>query len=216
MSERELQPGEAASGWVLAGAAIVAVVTMLYHPSAGGHGMAAVREIADETSVANHVHAIMIAALGLLLFGFAGLTDALGWKKPLPRAAFIAYAIGAAIMLGAATVNGFAIGRVARDFVATGSTDIQAIGGQISVLASLSRTWAQAAVAAQAVAYLLWALALWPRSRTLAVLGGLAALPAIAGGLGLLPLNVHGYLAVVAAQTIWTVAAGVMLARGRL
>ncbi|MDO9486767.1 MAG: hypothetical protein Q7J32_00205, partial [Sphingomonadaceae bacterium] len=64
MSERELQSAETASGWALAGAAIVAVVTMLYHPSAGGHGMDVVRELADESPVANHVHAIMIAALG--------------------------------------------------------------------------------------------------------------------------------------------------------
>ena len=106
MSERELQPAEAASGWALASAAIVAVATMLYHPSAGGHGMDMVRELAAEAGVANHVHAIMIAALGTLVFGFSGLTDALGWRQPLPRAAFIAYAIGAVIMLGAATVNG--------------------------------------------------------------------------------------------------------------
>ena len=215
-TDDDIQTGAArACGWALTAAAIVSVATMLYHPSVGGRGMDAVREIASESLVANFVHAIMMLAFGALLVGFTGLSAALGWRSFASRAAYVAYAIGGATMFGAATVNGFAINRVARAFLAAGSTDVAIVHDQIATLGALSSTWAQSGAAAQGVAFALWAFALWPHARGLAALGGLAAVPALAAGFGILPLNVHGYLLVVVAQAMWTVAVGVQLIRGR-
>ena len=217
MTHDDIQtPGERASGWALAAGAIVSAAGMLYHPSTGGEGMAAVREFARESPIANVVHAVMMLALGALLVGFTGLSAALGWRSFLSRAGYVVYAIGGATMFGAATINGFAIGRVARAFLASGSSDIAIIRDQLAPLGALSSTWAQLGAAGQGLAFALWAAALWRRAPLLAALGAVAAAPALAGGLGVLPLDVHGYLAVVVAQSVWTIAIGVQLARGRL
>ena len=204
-----------ACGWVLAIAATISVAGMMYHPSTGGHGMEAVREIAREGSLASVVHGVLLVALGALAFGFSGLTDALGWRSPSARAAFTAYAFGLVSMSGAAVINGFAVNKVARGFLAAGSGNIELIRSQLITLSSLSSTWAQVAVGAQAIALGLWAIALWPKQRVLATGALLAAAPTAAAALGLLPLNVHGYLAVVAAQAAWTIAVGIQLLRNR-
>lgn len=217
MTSDDIQtPGERACGFALIAAAVVAAIGMLYHPSTGGHGMAAVREIARESLIANVVHAVMMLALGALLVGFTGLSAVLGWRSFVSRAAYVAYAVGGAAMFGAATINGFATGKVARAFLASGSADLTVIRDQLVPLGALSTTWAQIGAAGQGLAFALWGTALWRRAPGLAGLGMLAAVPALAGGVGIVPLNVHGYLAVVVAQSVWTIAIGVRLARGSL
>lgn len=215
--EQEFQTADQrACGWVLAIAAIISVAGMTYHPSTGGHGMEAVREIAREGTLASVVHGVMLVALGGLAFGFSGLTGAPGWRSPAARAAFTAYAFGMVSMGGAAVINGFAVNKVARGFLATGSENVELIRSQLITLSSLSSTLAQVAVGAQAIALGLWAVALWSKQRALATGALLAAAPTAAAALGLLPLSVHGYLAVVAAQAAWTIAVGVQLLRNRV
>lgn len=205
-----------ACGLALVAGGAATVAGMLYHPSVGGAGLDAIREIAEEGAVARLVHGAMLAALGVLLFGFSGLSERLGWRSPASRAAFVAYALGAVAMMGAAVVNGFAVNKVAGAFLASGSQDLDLAGSSLAVLRALSSTWAQLAVGAQAAAFGLWSAALWKRSRALAAGGLLAAAPAAASAVGILPLDVHAYLAVVATQALWTAAAGIQLLRGRL
>lgn len=204
-----------ACGWALILGGAVTVAGMLYHPWVGSSGLEAVREIANEGRAANLVHAVMLAALGTLLFGFSGLSERLGWRSPASRAAFVAYAVGAFAMMGAAVINGFAVAKVAGAFLASGSQDLDLVRSAMSVLRALATTWAQLAVGAQAIAFCLWSAALWKSSRALAAGGLLAAGPAAAAAFGLLPLSVHFYLAVVAAQAAWTIAAGIRLLRDR-
>lgn len=209
-------PADRACGLVLIVAGALSVVGMLYHPSVGSRGMDAIRELAKEGGVANVVHTVMLLALGALVFGFSGLSARLGWQTAASRAAFIAYALGSTAMMGAAVINGFAINKVVDAFLATGSQDLELAQSWLAVLGAMSSTSAQVAVGAQAIALLLWSVALWERFRLLA-LGGLFASGLTATGtLGILPLSVHGYLVIVAAQATWTVAVGIQVLRGRL
>lgn len=203
-------------GWTLVVAALLSVAGMLHHPTGGGHGMAAVQNLAQIGGAANGVHGFLMIVLGALVFGFSGLTGQLGWQAPAARAAFVAYAMGAMAMLGAAVINGFAFTKVANGFLARGSSDPMLIDAILSALWAISETWAQVAVGAQAIAIALWALALWTRNRPLAMLGAVTAIPAFAAMVGLFALDVHAYLMVVVAQAVWTVGAGVALIRDRV
>ncbi len=203
-------------GWTLVVAAALSVVGMLHHPSVGGHGMTAVANLARMSGIANGVHGFLMVVLGTLVFGFSGLTSQLGWRVPAARAGFIAYAMGAMAMLGAAVINGFVFSKVAEGFLARGNTDVMMIDTMFSALAAISTTWAQVAVGAQAIAISLWALALWGRNRPLAVFGAVAAVPIYAAMLGIFALDVHGYLGVVVVQAVWTIATGLELIRGRV
>uniref|UniRef100_UPI0018CC427B hypothetical protein n=1 Tax=Sandarakinorhabdus oryzae TaxID=2675220 RepID=UPI0018CC427B len=78
------------------------------------------------------------------------------------------------------------------------------------------QAWAQIGTAAWALALALWGLAVWPRHRPLAWGALLLLVVPLAGGTGLIPLNVIGFGAVVVAQALWAAAAGVLLWRGQL
>lgn len=203
-------------GWVLIVGSGLSVLGMMYHPSADGHGMAAVQSLAGMTALANGVHGFLMVILGSMVFGLSGLTGRIGWSSPSARAAFVAYAIGAMAMLGAAVINGFAFSRLAGWFLAHGGTDPMLIDAILAALWSISASWAQVGVGGQAFAIALWALALRNRNRPLAVLGALVAVPSFAAMLGTFALDVHGYLGIVIAQAVWTIAAGAALVRGKI
>ena len=203
-------------GWTLVVGAALSVAGMLHHPSAGGHGMAAVENLARIGSAANGVHGFLMVVLVALVFGFSGLTNQLGWQTPAARAGFVAYAMGAMAMLGAAVINGFVFSKVAGGFLVQGHSDPLLIDAIFSALGAMSGTWAQVAVGAQAFAFALWAIALRNRNRPLAVLGGVTAIPVFGAMFGLFSLDVSGYLGVVTAQAVWIAAIGVALIRGKV
>ena len=203
-------------GWTLVIGAALSVLGMLHHPSGNGHGVVAVQSLIGISNSANAVHAFLMVVLGALVFGFTGLTARLGWATPSARAAFIVYAAGAMAMLGAAVINGFAITRVAHGFAARGVDDPALIDAVFSVLWALSETWAQVAVGGQGIAIALWSAALLRRNLPLALLGAVVAVPTLAGMAGVFALDVHGYLGVVIAQALWTIAVGYALLTDRL
>ncbi len=203
-------------GWILLLGSGLSVLGMLHHPTAGGHGLVAVQNLARMADLANAVHGFLMVVLGAMVFGLSGLTARLGWSSPAPRAAFIAYAIGAMTMLGAAVINGFAYSRLAGWFLAHKTTDPMLIDAVLAALGSLATTLAQVGVAGQAFAIALWALALWRHNKALAVLGAVVAIPSFAAMFGAFPLNVHFYLGVVVSQAVWTMAVGAAMVRGRV
>jgi hypothetical protein len=206
----------AISGWVLVVGSALSVLGMMHHPSASGHGMAAVHGLAGISGVANGVHGFLMVVLGALVFGLCGLTSRIGWSSPSARAAFIAYAIGAMAMIGAAVINGFAFSRMAGWFLAHGTTDPMLIDAIFAALGSISESWAQVGVGGQAFAIALWAFALRHHNRPLAVLGALVATLSFAGMVGAVALDVHGYLAIVIGQATWTIAAGAAMIKGKI
>ena len=203
-------------GWTLVIGAALSVLEMLHHPLGSGHGVTAVQSLVGISGTANAVHAFLIMVLVAMVFGFTGLTARLGWTTPAARAAFVAYAAGALAMLGAAVVNGFAITRVAHGFAARGVTDPTLIDAVFSVLWAISESWAQVAVSGQGIAIALWSMALLRRNLPLALLGAVVAVPTLAGMAGAFALDVHGYLGVVIAQALWTIAVGYVLLTDRL
>ena len=162
------------------------------------------------------MHGLLLAVVLAQLIGQAGLASRLGSQRLVVQGAFIAQLAGAFALTGAAVVNGFALSFVAGRMVAAGFTSPEQVKPILWVLAGLAEAWAQVGTAAWALALGLWGAAVWRQQRGL----GLIALPLmlvpLAGGLGLLPLDVIGFGAVVVAQALWAAAAGVLVWRGQL
>jgi hypothetical protein len=204
------------AGGLLIAAALLSVLVMSHHPSTSGHGLAALKGLASIGPQAAVVHGMMLVLLLAQVIGQAGLATRLGWHRLVVQGAFLAQLAGALAIAGAAVINGFALATLAQRMVDAGFTAPGQYKPGLWALFAQAKGWEQASTGAWAIALLLWGLAVWPRRRWL----GLAALPLAlvpaAGGLGLLPLNVIGYGAVVVSQAVWMVCAGVLLLRQRL
>jgi len=207
-------------GATLAAASLLSIGFMLRHPSVGAKTLAdALDEIVRKSATNGIVHGALIALTALVFFALLGLADRLGARRAPVRLGVVAAAVGTLTTVGAAIVNGFVVSGLAAYYagkpqegdVARGLLTFCHLGNQ-----ALARVGVVAIFAAIAG----MSLAMFRRSagaRIVAAVGLLAAAtvaPAVAAGL--LPLNVHGMLLVVAAQAAFNVATGVLLFRGRL
>lgn len=217
LSAAEATPDQArAAGAVLMASAAFSVLGMAHHPTGHGHGRTLLESLAAIGPLANLVHGLLLAVMQAQLIGQAGLATRLGWHRLVVQGAFLAQAAGGLALTGAAVINGFGLSFVAEKMVAAGYVQLDQFKPVLWVLAGQAQAWAQVGTAAWAIALALWGLAAWSRHRALAVEALLLVLVPLAGGLGLIPLDVIGFGAVVVAQAIWAGAAGLLLWRGRL
>ncbi|OSZ71879.1 hypothetical protein CAP39_00330 [Sphingomonas sp. IBVSS1] len=205
-----------ATAALLIGTAALSVFGMAHHPTGHGHGRTLLESLVNIAPLAMLVHAALLAVMLAQLIGQAGLASRLGPQRLVVQGAFVAQLAGALALAGAAVINGFTLSPMAQSMLAAGYTAPEQYRPLLWALFAQARAWAQIGTAAWAVALVLWALAVWPRHRPLALLALPLVLVPMAGGLGLLPLDVIGFGAVVLAQAIWAAAAGLLLWRNRL
>lgn len=172
---------------------------MLFHPT--GHELLSG---VDRPAVVRRdqvVHAVAIAALVLQCFGLLGLTRRLrGAQFGAAEFAMVLYALATVAATVAALVSGF---------VAPGLLDIES--GRDAVWRSnrlLNRSCAALFVMASTAAIVAWSAAGWRRAlpRWVSRFGVVG--PVLVAGLvlvGHLRLDVHGFLAVVLVEAVWTV-----------
>ncbi|HEY6941535.1 hypothetical protein [Dokdonella sp.] len=208
------------AGAILVAASLASVLMMAHHPSGSSRDMATFVEQIVRIGALNHlVHGSLIALLALLLFGFAEFSRVFGADRPLVRVALVAYAIGTGADIGAASINGFAIGRLAAQYAGTDAAALEHLRQLMHLCWAMNQSLADIGEFARALAIALWSFALL-RARTNFVLG--AAGLVCGGGIvvallsGRLALDVHGMMVVVLAASAWNVALGVQLVRGRL
>lgn len=221
MTEAAAARDERIYGWMLIGASLLAVGLAMMHPQLRSHDLAGVlREMAAGARFNGWVHGVLMALNIVLVAGFAGLSRRLGAGRPEVTLGMAAYAIGAMAMMGAAVINGFALATFAGRYGEVGPDQAAALGAAFNLAGSIGAAWAAVGAAATSGAILAWSLrlaALPGAARAVGALGiliGLAAIVMLASGL--LILDVHGFLILVAAQTAWTLAVGVLLIRNRL
>ena len=196
--------GDKAAGIALIAAAAGIVFGMAHHPP----------RLAD-AQLAIVVHAFMIVMVWAMLFGFTHFARRRGLERPAVLAALVAYWIGAAANIGAATVNGLVIPGLVENGVRTVGADIFAFAW------ALNQALDAVGVFATGAAYLLWSLDLL-RDRTVfarvatatGMLTGAATMALLATGA--LRMNVHGAFIVYAAQVGWAALIGVYMLRGGL
>lgn len=208
------QPAVAA---VLIAAAVLQLAAMAFHPVAHGDSAAErIASIAAQAPLSAHVHGLLIL---LVLATWLALAQYSGPRaqRPLVRCAERLYGLGVAAMLGAALVNGFAVGHFAARALRAGDAALAAAPSVLLFAASLNQVLAGFGTLLLSCGIAAWALDLWRApgalARLVAVYGMTAAMACWVAYLGGLRLDVAGMGAVMLAQALWYVLLGVLLLR---
>jgi hypothetical protein len=200
-------------------AASLSIGFMLYHPRVHAHGMSDfVAAVRQELLVNGVVHGTLIALMGVLAAVFSVVTTRL--ESVWARIALAAYALGVVSGMAAASINGLIVPEFILHYEGKSDSVLEALRPVLSFCHAANQVCSRMWVVASALALVFWSIALAHRpgpTRTVGTLGivlGLAPLAALA--LGYLPMDIHGVLAFIVTQTIWSVAVGVLLIRGRI
>ena len=214
-------PSGRTTGLLMGVASLLTVVFMAYHPTVHAHTTEELFAGINETALASRVvHGSLIALEVLLVVAFSCLTTRLDPGSILVRAGFVTYVTGALALSMAAILNGL----ILTDFVARyqGRTK-EALDIARHVMSygfAANQICSKAGVLAMSIAVALWSLNLLSRPggvRAVGIFGCLAGgIPAAALMLGYLHMDMHGMLAFVLTQTIWTLAVAWLLVRGRI
>ena len=208
-----------AAGITIIVASLLSIGFMLYHPRVHAHGMSDfVVAVRQELLVNGVVHGTLIVLMGVLAAGFSVVTTPV--DSVWARIALAAYALGAVSGMAAASINGLIVPEFVLHFEGRSETVLEALRPVLSFCHSANQVCSRMWVVASAIALVFWSIALTQRmgvARTVGILGivlGFALLVALA--IGYLPMDIHGVLAFIVTQTIWSIAVGVLLIRGRI
>jgi len=209
------------NGWILTLVSIVALGFAMIHPQLNARDLPGVlREMTAGAAFNGWVHGILIALYVVLLGSYYGLSRRLGLERPAVALGMTAFALGTFAMFGAAVINGFALALFSSRYVDIRPDQIAAVGASFNLAGSIAMIWAAVGAVAWAGGIASWSLRLLAFPGGNRIIGGAGLL--IGTGTifllvsGLLALDVHGFLAIVASQTAWTMAVGAQLIRGRL
>jgi hypothetical protein len=192
-------------GCMIAGA-VMGMMTMAFHPTGGGHA-----------ALALAVHALAITAAPIAFYGGWVLTRRLAAGGPLPELALAFYGLSVVATLLAATASGLMMpDLIARASGLQGEARATA-GAVMHYNYALNQAFATVLVAASSIAIGLWSMEIVRTGlmrRAARVLGCVAAAIALLALFsGHLMLDVHGFGAVVFAQSAWLITVGAELRR---
>lgn len=219
--EKTAPPSGQFAGLIIVLASLLSVVALAHHPTAQARDPAAfVAAIARKAAMDRLVHGSMILFIGALVYGFSYLTVRLEGTTPWALAAFIAYAVGAIGMVGAASVDGFVVPDLVARYQDQPAEQLQTMRHLLGLCLVIIRAWARLGVITMSLAYVLWSVALLARPGGVRVVGAIGCIAGaslvIAALSGILPMTMHGMLVLGVAQTVWSVAIGILLMRGRI
>lgn len=226
-SESNLQTGDVtesssriAGSWI-ALASLLSVVVMAHHPTAVSRGLGGFVEEVQRGAVFNGaVHGILVALAAVLFCGFTFLASRLGMNSFAVRGGLVAYGMGLAAMTAAASLNGFILAEFVSHYHSSAAADLETMQHALRLIHAANQVCSRLGVVALSLAVVLWSasLARWPGlPRAVGILGAVAGgLPLVALLSGHLPMNVHGVLAFVVAQTVWDLAVAMLLIRNRV
>jgi hypothetical protein len=211
-----VKPQSALAGTTLIVVGIIQVIAMLFHPHANGAD-APVRlvSLAEISPLSMHVHLIMIVAI---IASWLALSHG-SRQWPSPGWAWLAerlYRTGASAMIGAALINGFAVGNYARWVLRAADADMNVAVNVATFAFSLNQVLAGFGTLLMSLGVLAWSIGLRHGTGRLAkiasvygVIAGAACCLVYASGL--IRLDVQGMAMIVAAHAVWYVLAGLLL-----
>jgi hypothetical protein len=136
------------------------------------------------------------------------------------RGGLVAYQMGTAALVAAALVSGFIVPELVLPYQGRPAEELEALRGVLGLARAANQVCSRMGVLATSLAMVLWSLAILARpglSRAVGLLGCVAGAGLVVALLsGHLPMNVHGALAFVLAQTVWNLGVAVELIRNRL
>lgn len=197
-------------------ATVVIVVMLGHHPVAEGarsarESLDLIAQLAVQDGL---VHAVLIGAVAMLLYGAVELCLALGLLRAPVAAGLAAYGIGCAFVVGAMLLDGFVTPQAALRLSGRGDALVQAAGASFVVVSSCIQVLTKAGLCGMGAGMLMWSAACWklPSGRTLGVLGVLAGfLPPLAVALAGMRVQPHLLMLLAAAQGAWNLGAGIYL-----
>jgi hypothetical protein len=208
-----------AAGATLVVASVAAVMGMAHHPTARAHdGAAIVDELARLGTLNTAVHGAMIVSIVAV---WLALGEYSAWRgaRSANRIAERLYGLGAAAMIGAALVNGFALDGLATNALAAGPGAMQRAARAIPLAWALNQALAGFGVFVLSGGIAAWSLAAWRDPGKLArlsaaygVLSGAGVFIAYAAGA--FRLDVAGMAGVVALHSAWYALVGLRMWRG--
>jgi hypothetical protein len=205
-------------GAALIAGAVAFLATAGLHPS-GSQLLASPAAFASHAPINVLAHSLALFGMWFTLFGVVGLARRLGWQRPDVTAAFVAFALGAAMISLAAIVDGLVSTRFAADYVASDDDALRgAIRGYMRFCYYLASSLSRYYVTAAAIAILLWSWAAWRTrfARVLPWLGAILGVIALIAQLrGYLRMNIHDVMVLAVGQGIWMAWAGIALWRRR-
>jgi len=193
------------------------LTTMAFHPT-GADTLHNAGTGAPNT-LARAVHALAIAAMPLLLAGMLAVTWRVWERVELAVLAFAAYALGVVAVMIAAAMSGFIATSLADSIPALSGAAREAAMQQLHYTGALNQAFAKIYVCLAGSAFLLWSVAMrhagdFPRALSwLGIVVGVVQLVGV--GSGKLPMNVHGFGAVILAQSIWVLWVAYVLTQTR-
>lgn len=184
---------------------LAVLTTMVLHPT----GVDAMHNasVGAPNTLSRAVHALAIAAMPLLLAGMAAVSWRLRARVELAVLAYAAYLLGVVAVMMAAAISGFIAPSLADAIPSLTGAAREMAMQQFHYTGSLNQAFAKIYVCLAGSAFLLWSLAMrdtgnFPRALSwLGIVVGVVQLVGI--GSGTLPVNVHGFGAIVLAQSVW-------------
>lgn len=207
-----MTPLDRPAGLSLIGGTLAGVLTMALHPT--GHAL--VQDFQRVALVNRTVHGLAIAGSIATVVGLLGLRRQLDDHRSLADAAFVSFAFGAVAVIFAAIASGF----VQTDLVALQMEAGDAARSAWEPVKDFTWAFNQACtklfVVTGSTGIVLFSLALRKDPRfgaALGVTGVLVGVAAIVATLAGLPMNIHGFGAIVLGHGIWLVWTGTRLVR---
>jgi hypothetical protein len=215
VARREVQlRQEKAYGAILLTGSGVLLVMGVMHPSALPWG--------DDTALARmavidaFAHSLAILGTWLVLLGLVGLSRSLGLQRATVMAALLAFALASVAVVVAAALDGFVVPKLAQQWtgadIAAGADLKRLIRFCVLTASSLTRIY----LLLGAVAVSLWSWVIY-RDRLNDGLPWVGAVVCVAGIATLIGgsayISAHEVLALVAAQAVWMLLAGLLMFR---
>lgn len=204
------------AGWILIIFALLAVVFMAMHPTAGTHDAGEFvtrvgRGVPGNTLVHGSLVTIIVVMAGCTLW----LRDLLGSHRPTVRAAMLCVVVGTAGAVVAGLINGFIVPNVSARYVGASAAEIEMLKPVLHFARECNATCARVSVVGLSLASVLWSV-------VLIGLGGWRRAIGVAGiACGVAPLLIHagehmqmdvpGYGLFVVIHGIWSILAGVVM-----
>jgi hypothetical protein len=191
------------------------IITMTLHPT----GHIAVADIEPMIPMLIAVHALALACVPLLFLGALGLSRQLASNGRLAVTGLALYTFALVAVMNAAVADGLVAPSVLRQIVASAGSPAAIDSWKMMSHYNfyVNQAYAQAFVAASAVAILLWSISIWrgkELTRNLGIYGCiLAPVTLLALFSGRLKLDAHGFGIVIFTQAVWFIVAGILLLR---
>lgn len=184
---------------------VATLVTMSFHPS--GADTLHTASAGGQNYLVRAVHALAIGALPFMTVGMLALTLRMRHWRDLAVLAFVTYSLAIVAILIAAAMSGLVSPALAELRARTPEGEQRMVMQLFHMSGVLNQAFAKIYVVLTGLAFMGWSLAMRAEPefpRALGVLGILVGLVGIVGvASGHLRLTVHGFGAVVVAQSVW-------------